>query len=115
MHFSTLYFKCQEVKYLQHGHSFYAERATESVTGIGPSDIGGLVTDRSMVRRERCRLRAWIKICQHSIFVDRSNRKCPKLLRDAFQRQIFVPVAGILPLDIGHNVIKLIFKTLDHL
>lgn len=40
-----------------------------------------------MVRRERYCLRAWIKISQHSIFVDRSNRKCPKLLRDAFRHK----------------------------
>ena len=55
---------CQEAKYQQHGHSFCAERHSErasgSVTGIGHSDIRGLVTDRSMVRRERCRLKAWI-------------------------------------------------------
>ena len=31
-----------------------------SVPGIGHSDIRGLVTDRSMVRREPYRLRAWI-------------------------------------------------------
>ena len=31
-----------------------------SVPGIGHSDIRGLVTDRSMVRRELYRLKAWI-------------------------------------------------------
>ena len=83
--------QCQEAKHLRQGESFgaerHSERASVSVSGIDHSDIRGLVTDRSMVRRERYRLRAWIKICQHSIFVDRSNRKCPKLLRDAFRHK----------------------------
>ena len=52
--------QCQEAKYLRQGQSLGAERHTErasvSVTGIGHSDIRGLVTDGSMVRRERCRL-----------------------------------------------------------
>ena len=91
-------------KNLQHGHSFgaerHSERASESVTGIGHSDIRGLVTDRSMVRRERYCLRAWIKISQHSIFVDRSNRKCPKLLRDAFRHK---RSAAMQPLVIRHR------------
>ena len=56
--------QCQEAKYLRQGHSFgaerHSERATVSVTGIGHSDIRGLVTDRSMVRRELYRLKAWI-------------------------------------------------------
>ena len=34
-----------------------------SVPGIGHSDIRGLVTDRSMVRRELYRLIAWITDC----------------------------------------------------
>ena len=34
-----------------------------SVPGIGHSDIRGLVTYRSMVRRELYRLRAWITDC----------------------------------------------------
>ena len=34
-----------------------------SVPGIGHSDIRGLVTDRSMVRRELYRLTAWITDC----------------------------------------------------
>ena len=36
-----------------------------SVPGIGHSDIRGLVTDRSMVRRELYRLKAWIT--DHSV------------------------------------------------
>ena len=36
-----------------------------SVPGIGHSDIRGLVTDRSMVRRELYRLIAWIT--DHSV------------------------------------------------
>lgn len=71
-----------------------------SVSGIGHSDICGLVTNRSMVRRECYRLREWIKICQHSIFVDHSNRKCPKLLRDAFQHKCS---AAVQPLIIHHH------------
>ena len=78
----------------------HSERASESVTGIGHSDIRGLVTDRSMVRRERYCLRAWIKISQHSIFVDRSNRKCPKLLRDAFRHK---RLAAMQPLVIRYH------------
>jgi len=38
----------------------HTERASVSVSGIGHSDIRGLVTNRSMVRRERYRLSAWI-------------------------------------------------------
>ena len=65
--------QCQEAKYLRQGQSFgaerHSERATVSVTGIGHSDIRGLVTDRSMVRRERCRLIAWIaKHCTDIVF-----------------------------------------------
>ena len=45
---------------LLNGEATASERASESVTGIGHSDIRGLVTNRSMVRRERCRLKAWI-------------------------------------------------------
>lgn len=65
----------------------HTERASVSVSDIGHSDIRGLVTDRSMVRRERCRLKAWItnNMCQHSCFADRSNLKSPKLLEDAFR------------------------------
>ena len=33
-----------------------------SVRGLGHSDIRGLVTNRSMVRRERYRLQSWITI-----------------------------------------------------
>ena len=57
-----------------------------SVPGIGHSDIRGLVTYRSMVRRERYRLISWITIlCHHSLIVDRSNLEMPKLLQDAFR------------------------------
>ena len=57
-----------------------------SVPGIGHSDICGLVTNRSMVRRERYRLTSWITLlCHHSLFVDRSNLEKPKLLQDAFR------------------------------
>ena len=57
-----------------------------SVPGIGHSDIRGLVTYRSMVRRERYRLKSWITfLCHHSIFVDRSNLEKPKLFQDAFR------------------------------
>lgn len=57
-----------------------------SVPGIGHSDIRGLVTYRSMVRRERYRLMSWITfLCHHRIFVDRSNLEKPKLLQDTFR------------------------------
>ena len=47
-----------------------------SVSGIGHSDIRGLVTYRSMVRRERYRLTTWITfLCHPRIIVDRSNLK----------------------------------------
>lgn len=92
--------QCQEAKYLRQGQSLGAERHTErasvSVTGIGHSDIHGLVADRSMVCRERYCLRAWIKISQHSIFVDRSNRKCPKLLLDAFRHKRLVAMQPLI-------------------
>ena len=57
-----------------------------SVPGIGHSDIRGLVTYRSMVRRERYRLTSWITLlCHHRFLVDRSNLETPKLLQDAFR------------------------------
>ena len=57
-----------------------------SVPGIGHSDIRGLVTYRSMVRRERYRLKLWITfLCHHSCIVDRSNLEKPKLLQDALR------------------------------
>ena len=57
-----------------------------SVPGIGHSDIRGLVTYRSMVRRERYCLTSWITfLCHHSMVVDRSNLEKPKLLQDAFR------------------------------
>ena len=57
-----------------------------SVPGIGHSDIRGLVTYRSMVRRERYRLTSWITLlCHHRFIVDRSNLEKPKLLQDAFR------------------------------
>ena len=67
-----------------------------SVPVIGHSDIRGLVTYRSMVRRERYRLKSWITfLCHHSIFVDRSNLEKPKLLQDAFR---FFNMAALQPL-----------------
>ena len=57
-----------------------------SVPVIGHSDIRGLVTYRSMVRRERYRLTSWITLlCHHRFLVDRSNLETPKLLQDAFR------------------------------
>ena len=67
-----------------------------SVPGIGHSDIRGLVTYRSMVRRERYRLKSWITLlCQHRLLVDRSNLEKPKLLQDAFR---FFNMAALQPL-----------------
>ena len=67
-----------------------------SVPGIGHSDIRGLVTYRSMVRRERYRLKSWITfLCHHRTFVDRSNLEKPKLLQDAFR---FFNMAALQPL-----------------
>ena len=67
-----------------------------SVPGIGHSDIRGLVTYRSMVRRERYRLTSWITLlCHHRSIVDRSNLEKPKLLQDAFQ---FFNMAALQPL-----------------
>ena len=67
-----------------------------SVPGIGHSDIRGLVTYRSMVRRERYRLTSWITLlCHHRFLVDRSNLEKPKLLQDAFR---FFNMAALQPL-----------------
>ena len=56
----------------------HPDRVMISDPGIGHSDIRGfglLLTDRSMVRRERHRLPSWITVsCANSdLFVDRSN------------------------------------------
>ena len=70
-----------------------------SVPGIGHSDIRGfgfLLTYRSMVRRERYRLKSWITLlCQHRFLVDRSNLEKPKLLQAAFR---FFNMAALQPL-----------------
>ena len=57
-----------------------------SVPGIDHSDIRGLVTCRSMVRRERYHLTSWITLlCHHRLIVDHSNLEKPKLPQDAFR------------------------------
>lgn len=71
-----------------------------SVLSIGHSDICGLVTNRSMVHRERYRLKLWITfLCHHSCIVDRSNLEKPKLLQDAFRCKYSCFVALGCPLS----------------
>lgn len=58
-----------------------------SVSGIGHSDIRGLVTYRSMVRREPCRLLAWITVSCADIVQSQMARtsKWPKPFQDVFR------------------------------
>ena len=55
----------------------YRGRASDlTVPGLGHSVIRGLVTNRSMVRRESCRLLAWIKIYKYNV-----NRGISQIIR----------------------------------
>ena len=71
-----------------------------SVPGIGHSDIRGLVTYRSMVRREPCCLLAWITVPCADIVQPQMARtlKWPKPFQDVFRcfsgcRQMYVALA----------------------
>ena len=67
------------------------KRLGVSVPGIGHSDIRGLVTDRSMVRRE-LKLSHWrgsqILLCQQSYLVDSSNLNMFETLSGCLQLQL---------------------------
>ena len=76
-----------------------------SVLGIGHSDIRGLVTYRSMVRREPCCLLAWITVPCADIVQSQMARtlKWPKPFQDASScfccRQMYVAQATLHLLD----------------
>ena len=72
--------KFQEIttfSFLLNFNTGYRGRASDlTVPGLGHSVIRGLVTYRSMVRRESCRLLAWIKIYKYNV-----NRGISQIIR----------------------------------